>query len=150
MENPDLTEVRKLYEGFIAAWNRRDARGMAERFRKHGLQIGFDGSTATGPDEVFGHLDPIFKDHETATYVAKVREVRALAPDTALLTAITGLVPPGRADVSPATNAHQTLIAVRENGAWGIELFQNTPAQFHGRPELVNAMTAELQQLLTK
>jgi hypothetical protein len=24
-------------------------------------------------------------------------------------------------------------------------LFQNTPAQFHGRPELVDAMTRELQ-----
>jgi uncharacterized protein (TIGR02246 family) len=150
MEHPDLAGVRKLYEEFIDAWNRRDARAMAGRFRKNGLQIGFDGSTATGPDEIFGHLDPIFKGHETATYVAKVREVRPLGPDAALLTAITGLVPPGRTDISPATNAHQTLIAVRENGAWGIELFQNTPAQFHGRPELVNAMTAELQKLLTR
>ncbi|MET1085930.1 MAG: SgcJ/EcaC family oxidoreductase [Arthrobacter sp.] len=150
MDNLDLAEVQKLYEGFIAAWNRRDARAMAERFRKAGVQIGFDGSTATGPDEIFRHLDPIFRGHETATYVAKVRDVRRLGPDTALLTAITGLVPPGRADVSPATNAHQTLIAVREDGLWGIELFQNTPAQFHGRPELVNAMTAELQQLLPK
>lgn len=149
MPDPDLQEVQKLYEGYIAAWNRQDAGGMAERFREHGLQIGFDGSTATGPDEVLRHLDPIFKDHQTATYVAKVREVRLLGPDTALLTAITGLVPPGKTHVSPATNAHQTLIAIKENGVWGIELLQNTPAQFHGRPELVNAMTAELQRLLS-
>lgn len=27
-------------------------------------------------------------------------------------------------------------------------LFQNTPAQFHGRPELVEALTEELRQLL--
>lgn len=27
-------------------------------------------------------------------------------------------------------------------------LFQNTPAQFHGRPELAQQLTAELQQLL--
>lgn len=148
MGDSELSEVHNLYEGLIAAWNRRDARAMAECFRKGGLQIGFDGSTATGPEEIFGHLDPIFKDHATATYVTKVREVRRLGPDTALLTAITGLVPPGRVDISPATNAHQTMVAVREDGIWGIELFQNTPAQFHGRPELVNAMTAELHQLL--
>jgi uncharacterized protein (TIGR02246 family) len=144
----DDSGVRRLYEGLIAAWNRRDARGMAERFRERGFQIGFDGSTATGPDGIFEHLAPIFRDHETAAYVTKVREVRPLGPSTALLIAITGLVPPGRADVSPATIAHQTMVAVREDGVWGIELFQNTPAQFHGRPELVNAMTAELQQLL--
>ncbi|CCQ44958.1 conserved hypothetical protein [Pseudarthrobacter siccitolerans] len=150
MGDSELTEVRGLYEALIGAWNRRDARAMADCFRKGGLQIGFDGSTATGPDEIFRHLDPIFKGHATATYVTKVREVRRLAPDTALLTAIAGLVPPGRVDISPATNAHQTLVAVREDGVWGIELFQNTPAQFHGRPELVNAMTAELHQLLPK
>jgi uncharacterized protein (TIGR02246 family) len=144
----DDSEVRRLYEGLIAAWNRRDARGMAELFRERGLQIGFDGSTATGPDEILEHLAPIFRDHETATYVTKVREVRPLGPSTALLIAITGLVPPGRTDVSAATIAHQTMVAVREDGVWGIELFQNTPAQFHGRPVLVNAMTAELQQLL--
>ncbi|TMB75962.1 MAG: DUF4440 domain-containing protein, partial [Chloroflexi bacterium] len=27
-------------------------------------------------------------------------------------------------------------------------LFQNTPAQFHGRPELVQQLTEELRQLL--
>jgi uncharacterized protein (TIGR02246 family) len=150
MAESDLIEVQKLYDALIGAWNRRDARGMAECFAKRGLQVGFDGSTATGPDEIFQHLEPIFTDHATATYVTKVREVRSLGPDAALLTAVSGLVPPGRADVSPATNAHQTVVAVREGGAWRIELFQNTPAQFHGRPELVNKMTAELQQLVPR
>jgi uncharacterized protein (TIGR02246 family) len=148
MAESDLNDVRKLYEALIDAWNRRDAKGMATCFAKQGLQIGFDGSTATGPDEVFEHLGPIFKDHVTGTYVTTVREVRPLGPGTALLIAISGLVPPGRADVAPATNAHQTMVAVREGGAWRVELFQNTPAQFHGRPELVNQMTAELQQLI--
>lgn len=27
-------------------------------------------------------------------------------------------------------------------------LFQNTPAQFHGRPELAESLTAELRELL--
>jgi uncharacterized protein (TIGR02246 family) len=150
MDDSDVGKVHSLYKRLIGAWNRRDARAMAECFRKGGLQIGFDGSTATGPEEIFRHLDPIFKDHATATYVTKVREVRRLGPDAALLIAISGLVPPGRVDISPATNAHQTMVAVREGGVWGIELFQNTAAQFHGRPELVNAMTAELHQLLPK
>jgi uncharacterized protein (TIGR02246 family) len=150
MAESDLIEVQELYETLIGAWNRRDANGMAACFAKRGLQIGFDGSTATGPDEIFQHLEPIFTDHPTATYVTKVREVRSLGPDAALLVAVSGLVPPGRAEVSPATNAHQTVLAVREGRVWRIELFQNTPAQFHGRPELVNSMTAELQQLVPR
>nr|WP_263596933.1 hypothetical protein [Metabacillus idriensis] len=35
----------------------------------------------------------------------------------------------------------------REN-KWLIQLFQNTPAKFHGRPELNEQMTKELNQLL--
>ncbi|MGH2514102.1 MAG: SgcJ/EcaC family oxidoreductase, partial [Ktedonobacterales bacterium] len=36
----------------------------------------------------------------------------------------------------------------RRGGGWYVALFQNTPAQFHGRPEVSAALTAELRQLL--
>jgi hypothetical protein len=55
-------------------------------------------------------------------------------------------MPPSELD--PAVNTIQTLIAVRAAGNWRIALFQNTPAQFHGRLELAQALTEELQQLL--
>ena len=38
------------------------------------------------------------------------------------------------------------LDSVRDG--WRIALYQNTPAQFHGRPELSRALTEELRQLL--
>ncbi len=73
-----------------------------------------------------------------------------MGSNTVILHAISGMVPPGKTDIEPATNAHQTLVAVKKGGSdWRIELFQNTPpAQFHGRPELVEEMTEELSQLL--
>jgi hypothetical protein len=40
------------------------------------------------------------------------------------------------------------LVAVKRGDDRRIELFQNTPAQFHGRPELSEALTEELRQLL--
>lgn len=45
-------------------------------------------------------------------------------------------------------NTHYTLIVVKKDGNWRIQLFQNTPAQFHGRPELVEQMTEELSAIL--
>ncbi|MGG3943884.1 DUF4440 domain-containing protein, partial [Peribacillus psychrosaccharolyticus] len=45
-------------------------------------------------------------------------------------------------------NRGHTLIVVKKEGNWSIQLFQNTPAQFHGRPELVEQMTEELRELL--
>jgi hypothetical protein len=65
-----------------------------------------------------------------------------------LLRAIVGMVPPGKSELNPATNAVQSLIAVREDGVWRIALFQNTPAQYHGRPELAESHTAEMRQVL--
>jgi len=89
-----------------------------------------------------------FADHVTAPYVSKVRSVRLLRPDMAILRAIVGMAPPGQSDLNPAVNAHQTLIAAKGDGTWRITLLQTTPAQFHGRPELVQHMTEELRQVL--
>jgi uncharacterized protein (TIGR02246 family) len=121
---------------------------MAGAFAEDGESIGFDGSVVSGRTEIWRHLSQIFADHPTAAYVAKVRSVRLLAADVAILRAVSGMVPPGKADLNPAVNAVQTLVATRRDGRWRIALLQNTPAQFHGRPELAQALTDELRRLL--
>lgn len=45
-------------------------------------------------------------------------------------------------------NAIQTLVTVKHDGQWRIAVFQNTPAAFHGRPELRDRLTEELRQVL--
>lgn len=110
--------------------------------------IGFDGSQSIGQAEILTHLKPIFQDHPTARFVTKVKSIRPLGTDAALLRAIAGMVPVGHTDLNPKVNTHHTVVAAKINGVWCIELFQNTPAQFHGRPQLVEQMTEELRQLL--
>jgi uncharacterized protein (TIGR02246 family) len=110
--------------------------------------VGFDGSQMSGRTEIETTMSQIFADHQTAAYVGKVRDVRFLSPEIAVLRAVSGMVPPGKADINPAVNTIQTLIAIKEDGAWRIALYQNTPAQFHGRPDLVEQLTEELRQLL--
>jgi uncharacterized protein (TIGR02246 family) len=111
--------------------------------------VGFDGSMVDGRQAIHTHLSQIFADHITATYVSIIREIRFLTPDTALLRAVVGMIPPGQTDINPATNAVQSLVAVRQNNEWKIALFQNTPAQFHGRPEAAQDLTYELRALLS-
>ena len=74
----------------------------------------------------------------------------SVAPGVAILSAVAGLIPPPQDDIVPALNAIQTLVAVARDGVWQAELFQNTPAQFHGRPELADALTARLRATLRK
>ena len=140
--------IEALYRRVLDGWNKRDGDAMASCFDPEGEMIGFDGSHAQGPSEIADHLKPIFADHETATFVAKVRTVRALSPNVAVLRAVAGMVPPGASDINPDVNTHHTVVAKKSNNKWLIALFQNTPAQFHGRPELTEAWTEELRELL--
>lgn len=141
-------EIKNLYQKLIDAWNKRDSKGMASQFAEQGVQIGFDGSKVIGREEIVSHLEPIFENHPTAPYVTKVKDIRPIGTDAAMLQAIAGMIPPGKTDIEPAANAHQTLVVVKKDNDWQVELFQNTPAQFHGRPELVEQMTDELRQLI--
>ena len=144
----EAAQVVALYRRLLEAWNARDAAAYAACFEEDGQVIGFDGSTMESHAEIESTLRPIFADHVTAAYVAKVRGVRFLGPDVALLRAVAGLLPSGATELNPAVNAHQTLLTTRRAGKWRIAHFQNTPAQFHGRPELSAALTAELRALL--
>jgi uncharacterized protein (TIGR02246 family) len=76
-----------------------------------------------------------------------VRNIRSLGDDVALLRAVVGLVPAGQMTLNPDLNAIQTLLAVRGDNEWRIALLQNTPAQYHGRPEAAEALTTELGEL---
>ncbi|MED2971895.1 SgcJ/EcaC family oxidoreductase [Fictibacillus sp. B-59209] len=145
MGSTALEDVMQLYRQLIEAWNERNSAGMAELFLTGGELIGFDGSHVIGNKEIFSHLEPIFANHPTPAYVFKVKGIKLLSNESALLRSIVGMVPDGKDDLNPDLNAHQTLVAVQTNGMWRIELFQNTPAQFHGRPELVREMTEELK-----
>jgi uncharacterized protein (TIGR02246 family) len=146
--SPDEIEIRALYRELLDSWNRRSADAFASLFILDGEVIGFDGSQMTGREEIASTLGQIFANHVTAPYVSKIKSVRLLSSEVAALRAIVGMVPPGQSDLNPAVNAHQSLVATKHDGTWRIELFQNTPAQFHGRPELVQQMTEELRQLL--
>ena len=139
--------IRALYRQLLASWNRRDAGAFAAAFVEDGTVIGFDGSPVGGRDAIRESNQRIFDHHATGRYVGKVRDVRRLGDGVALLSAVSGVVPAGAADLNPALNALQTLVAVYQDGAWRIAHYQNTPAQFHGRPELVEALTAELREI---
>ncbi len=104
-QNQNETEVRALYNHLLDSWNKRNAADFAALFKEDGNQVGFDGSQVNGRAEIESHLSGIFADHMTAAYVGKVREVRFLSPEVAILRAVVGMVPHGKTDINPATNA---------------------------------------------
>jgi uncharacterized protein (TIGR02246 family) len=140
-------QASEVYKRLIGAWNSRDAEAMAEAIAAQGLVIGYDGSQMLGRDQVREQLGAIFADHETASYVTKVRSIGALGRDAALLHAVAGMVPPGQSAILRDRNAIQTVVVVADDDGVAATLFQTTPAQFHGRPELTETLTAELNEV---
>jgi uncharacterized protein (TIGR02246 family) len=142
------SETRALYDRLIEAWNKRNARDYALLFASNGSIVGFDGSQVNGQIEIGAHVSEIFSHHQTASYVTIVREVRSVTSDVTLLRANAGMVPPGKDDLNPELNAVQSVVAVRKSGKWEIALVQNTPAAFHGNPDLSKTLTEELRGVL--
>jgi len=141
----DEKEVRALYRRLIEGWNAGDAAAMTRDFGEDAHVVGYDGSHENGRERIREHLAGIFAGHKVAAFVTLVREVREIAPGVAILRANVGMVPPGKSEVNPDRHAVQTLVAARHGGRWQVELFQNTPAAWHGRERDLKALTAELQ-----
>jgi uncharacterized protein (TIGR02246 family) len=144
----DEAAISALYRQLLDCWNWRAAGEFAALFTEDGHIVGFDGSPVDGREAIEAHLSGVFGGHATAAYVGKIREVRLLTPDSGILRAVAGMVPPGKSEIMPEVNAIQSLVAVLQDGQWRIALYQNTPAQFHGRPDAAQALTDELRALL--
>src|SRR5436305_9019341 len=86
------SETRNLFSRLLEAWNKRNARDYALQFASDATLIGFDGTQVNGQLEIGAHLTEIFTHHQTPRYIVIVRDVRALAPDTTLLRANSGLI----------------------------------------------------------
>jgi uncharacterized protein (TIGR02246 family) len=148
MDRDTLNQSLRLYEQLLRAWNDQDADAFGAVFADDGSSVGFDGSTMNGRQEIVETIRAIFMNHRTATYVAKVREVREIGADVVLLRAVVGMTPPGAAELNPAVNSIQSVVMTGKGTGLRVALLHNTPAAFHGRPELAEDLTRELTEVL--
>lgn len=137
--------VEELYANLMEAWNKRDAKAFEELFILDGDLVGFDGTQAHGQGSIREHLAKVFEDHPTNPYVYRITGVTQISTEVAIVRAIAGMIPPGATDPDPKLHAIHRLTAVHRGGAYRVALFQTTPAQFHGRPQEVEQMTADLR-----
>src|SRR3954453_7718042 len=142
--HPSSSDILEVYGRLLNAWNSRDARAFAAVFTEDGSAVGFDGSQMNGRDSIDIELSAIFANHQTATYVAKIRELRSLDQNTTLIRAVVGMIPSGQQALNPSANAVQSIVVLRQADGFRIALLHNTPAAFHGRPELASQLTEEL------
>ena len=145
----DETAICALYQQMMEGWNAACGYAFASPFEENGDLVGFDGTYIRGRQEIalfHQHLFDMFL--KGSRLVGKVRSVRFLTSDVAVMHAIGGTVMAGQTDLDPERNSVQTLVAVKRNGKWSLAAFQNTRATYINRPDESQKLTEELQTLL--
>ena len=145
----DEGAIRSLYQQLMDGWNAASGDAFAAPFEEDGDLVGFDGTHIKGRQEIASfhqHLFDMFL--KGSRLVGKVRSVRFLTSNVAVMHAVGGTVMAGESDLERERNSVQTLVAVKRNWKWSLAAFQNTRAIYMGRPEESQKLTEELRALL--
>jgi uncharacterized protein (TIGR02246 family) len=65
--------------------------------------------------------------------IGKIRSIRFVTEDVAIMIAVGGTVVAGQSDIDPDRNSVHTLVAAKRNAKWHFTAFQNSRVQFIGR-----------------
>jgi uncharacterized protein (TIGR02246 family) len=115
--NPaDEAAIRALYKQLMNGWNSGDGNAFAAPFAEDADFVAFDGSYFKGQQEIASFHQMLFDQFLKGTrLVGKVRSVRFLTPDVAVMHAVGGTVMPGQSDLDPERNSIQTLVATKRD-----------------------------------
>lgn len=146
----DEIAIRFLYQQLMDGWNKGNGEAFAAPFAEDGDLVGFDGTHLNGRQNIISFHQQLFDNYvKGSRLVGKVRNVRFLTHDVAVMHVVGGTIMTGQTDIESERNSVQTLIATKDsNGEWRLAAFQNTRAQYLGRPEQAEALTEELRRLL--
>lgn len=123
----DEAAVRGLYEQLMKGWNRGSGAEFAAVFAEDGDLVAFDGTHFEGRQEIATFHQELFDKWLKGTrLVGRVKSVRFLGPNVALMHAVGGTMMRGKAVPSLERDSIQTLVAVRRGGEWRLAAFQNT------------------------
>jgi uncharacterized protein (TIGR02246 family) len=146
----DEATIRSLYFQMIDGWNKGSGDAFAAPFAEDGDLVGFDGTHLKGRQEIASFhqrlLDTFVKG---SRLVGKIRNIRFLTPDVAIMHGVGGTTMAGQSDIDPERNSIHTLVVMKgSDDKWRIAAFQNTRAQYIGRPDMSQALTEELRKEL--
>jgi uncharacterized protein (TIGR02246 family) len=102
----DKVAIRALYQQKIDGWNSGNGKAFAAPYTDVSDYIGFDGTYLKGREEIASLHQMLFdKFVKGSRLVCKIRSIRFLTPDIAIVVAIGGTVMAGQSDIDPERNS---------------------------------------------
>ena len=143
----DEAAIRKLYQQMIDGSNSGNGDAFAAPYTDDSDFIGFDCTYMKGHQEIASFHQMLFdKFLRGSRFIGKIRSIRFVTMDVAVMIAVGGTVMAGQSDIEPERNSIHTIVAVKRNSNWYFTAFQNSRVQYIGRPEESQALTEELRQ----
>jgi uncharacterized protein (TIGR02246 family) len=127
----DEVAIRQLFENLVTSWNKGDGEGYAAQFTDDSDYIAFDGTHFKGRKANADNHQKLFDTFLKGSTLEqqRVTDLRFLSPDVALLHMVGTVKLKWQKRVAPGRFSIQTLVAVKQNGAWKIAAFHNTRIQ---------------------
>jgi uncharacterized protein (TIGR02246 family) len=130
----DEAIIRTLYQQTIDGWNQGSGDAFAAPYSEDSDFVGFDGTYLKGRQQIASfHQMLLDKFLKGSRLIGKIRSIRFIAENVAIM---------------PERNSIHTIVAVKRDNNWYFTAFQNSRAQYIGRPEESQALTEELRQEL--
>lgn len=141
----DGTAINTLYQQTIDGWNTGSGDAFAAPYTDDSDFVGFDGIYLKGRQQIASFHQMLFdKFLKGSCLIGKIRSIRFVTNDIAIMIAVGGTVMAGQSDIEPERNSIHTIVAVkRDSSNWYFTAFQNSRAQYIGRPEESQAFTSE-------
>jgi uncharacterized protein (TIGR02246 family) len=148
----DKAAISTVYFQMIGGWNKGSGTIFAAPFAEDGDLVGFDGSHLKGRQNIASFHQQLFDTFlKDSRLVGKIRDIRFLTNDVAIMHAVSGTIMDGLTEIEPERNSIHTIVLKKDDpntGHWFITAFQNTRVQYIGRPQELQTLTEELRKEL--
>ena len=131
---PEQTEIKKLTEQFVVAFNNGDAKTIASRWAENG-EMNLDGEIISGRDAIEANFANFFTENPGLQISIHIESIKLLGPTAAIETGISEVV----SDEDDSVVDTYTLVYAKNNNQWQIvrsEVQQTEVDAFDWKQEL--------------
>ena len=123
---PETAAIKQLVRNYEDAWNRHDAKGLADNYDTNATWVNWFGAYYIGRKDIQDHYEEVHNTYFKSShyYTRSVEDVTFIKPDVAISHVRTGLTGDARYP-GKKFEFRRTIILTKHDGAWLILAGQN-------------------------